>query len=125
MSGVLTPNRSRIVTREQLARIPTPIATSTFRPVAHAELVDMLTRRLQERGVQIAKQEYAVSANDQQIFGKLDFVTGIEMPGLGRAMGFHAANDKSLAINIVAGVRVVVCDNLNAHTTGAFCEHVP
>ena len=112
MSEVLTHRGARVVTREQLARIPTPIATSTFKPVAHAELVDMLTSRLLERGVQIAKQEYAVSANDQQIFGKLDFVTGTEMPGLGRAMGFHAANDKSLAIHIVAGVRVFVCDNL-------------
>ncbi len=79
----------------------------------HAELVDVLTSRLQERGLVITREKLAVSANGMQVFGALDFENGIQMAGLGRAMGFHAANDKTLSINIVAGVMVFVCDNLS------------
>src|SRR6266851_9418350 len=113
MSEVLTHKGAQVVTRAELACIPAPTGTPTFKPVPHAELVAVLTSRLQERGLVITSEKLAVSANGMQIFGALDFENGIQMPGLGRAMGFHAANDKTLAINIVAGVRVFVCDNLS------------
>jgi len=113
MSEVMTPNRSRIVTRHELALVPTPAGTPTFRPVPHIELVEALSERLQERGATIGRESLAVSANGMQVFGTLDLENGIEIPGLGRALGFHAANDKSLAIQIVAGARVMVCDNLS------------
>ena len=113
MSEVMTPNRSRIVTRQELALVPTPAGTPTFRPVPHIELVEALTGRLQERGATIGRESLAVSANGMSLFGTLDLENGIEIPGLGRALGFHAANDKSLAIQIVAGARVMVCDNLS------------
>jgi hypothetical protein len=113
MSDVLTHRGAQVVTRAELARIPTPTGTWTHKPVAHAELVDVLTNRLQERGLAITHEKLTVSANGMQIFGVLDFENGIALPGMGRAMGFHAANDKSLAIHIVAGVTVLVCDNLS------------
>jgi len=113
MSDVLTHRGAQVVTRAELARIPTPTGTHTFKPVAHAELVDVLTSRLQERGLAITREKLAVSANGMQIFGALDFQNGSHLPGIGRAMGFHAGNDKSLSINIVAGVTVFICDNLS------------
>jgi hypothetical protein len=113
MSEVLTHRGAQIVTRAELARIPTPTGTWSHKPVPHSELVEVLTDRLQERGLVISGEKLAVSANGMQIFGALDFENGIQMAGLGRAMGFHAGNDKSLSINIVAGVRVFVCDNLS------------
>jgi len=113
MNEVMTHRGARLMTRTELATIHTPIGTSSHKPVAHAELVDILTSRLAERGLPAVREQFAVSANDQQIFGALNFENGIQMPGLGRALGFHAANDKSLAIHIVAGVSVFVCDNLS------------
>jgi len=111
MSDVLTHRGAQVVTRAELARIPTPVGTWTHKPVAHAELVDVLTDRLQERGLVISREKLVVSANGMQIFGVLDFQNGIALPGLGRAMGFHAAKDKTLSINIVAGVTIFCCDN--------------
>jgi hypothetical protein len=41
--------------------------------VAHAELVEVLTNRLAERGLAITGEKLAVSANGMQIFVALDF----------------------------------------------------
>lgn len=113
MANLTVHKRARYVTRSELAQVPTPAGTSTFRPVPHIDLVEALSERLQQRGVTLARESLVVSANGMQVFGALDLEDGIEIPGLGRAVGFHAANDKSLAIEIVAGARVFVCDNLS------------
>jgi hypothetical protein len=111
---ILKHRGAETVTRTDLARMAamTPAGTSTFKPVPHFELVETMSNLLARRGATIVKEELAVSANRQQIFGVFNFENGIHLPGIGRAMGFHAANDKTLAIQIVAGVRIFICDNL-------------
>ena len=53
--ATLLHSKSQLVTREQLAQYIPPPATETFKPVAHAELVDTLTRVMQDRGLFIRK----------------------------------------------------------------------
>jgi hypothetical protein len=103
---------ARIVTQEQLRALPTPVGTPTFKPVPHYVLVETLLDRLGGRSLAIERMQLAVSANDMQVFGALDLGDS-PIPGMGRALGFRAANDKSLSIQVVAGGRVFVCDNLS------------
>lgn len=114
MNNQLIAHRgAQVVTREQLRAIPTPAGTWSHKPVPHAELVDVITDQLDRRGLRIGSESLAVSANGMQLFGVFNIARADEPHGeWGRALGFRQANDKSLAIQFVAGLRVFVCDNL-------------
>jgi hypothetical protein len=101
---------AEIVTREQLANYPVPEATSTFRPVGHAELVATLTQVMQDRGLHIVREQFAVQS--QKLFGTFD-LEWQKMEEYGAAVGFRHANDKSMPIQIAVGARVFVCDNMS------------
>lgn len=99
------------VSREELAIIPTPGGTDTFKPVAHIELVNSLEAILNHKGIQIVKEQFAIRSDGSKLFGTFD----LSLEGVGEscaAMGFRTANDRSMKIQIVAGMRVFVCDNM-------------
>jgi hypothetical protein len=109
--GKLIAHRgAEIVTREQLANYPAPEATATFKPVGHAELVATLTQVMQDRGLQIVREQFAVQS--QKLFGTFD-LEWQRMDEFGAAVGFRHANDKSMPIQIAVGARVFVCDNMS------------
>src|SRR5262249_26397705 len=78
----------------------------------HADLIDALEARLYRAHFTIARQEYAVMREGLVLFAVLDIRNGNGREDLGFAIGIRASNDKSIAIGLVAGVRVFVCDNL-------------
>jgi hypothetical protein len=121
------------ITREQLRGLDCPTPTDTWRPVPHADLIDALEARLDRAHFTIARQEYAVMRQGLVLFAVLDIRNGIGREDLGFAVGVRASNDKSVAIGLVAGLRVFVCDNLalsgdmillkRKHTSGLDLSH--
>jgi Domain of unknown function (DUF932) len=101
-------------TREELATLPTPDPTDTWKPIPHYELVSSLVEGLQKHEIVIAREEYATSGQDHaRFFGVLDLVIpGLAQPGYAMALGIRGSNDRSMAIQATAGARVFVCDNL-------------
>ena len=111
MSGTLSYAQSTLVSREQLMTIPPPPATSTWRPIAHGDLVSAIDRQLLVRGITIRKETFAVQRDGARLFAVLDL--SIETTGeFCAAMGIRTANDRSMALEIAVGVKVFVCDNL-------------
>lgn len=111
MTGTLYHAQSNLVTREQLMGIPPPPATSTWRPIAHGDLVSAIDRQLLVRGITIRKETFAVQRDGARLFAVLDLA--IETSGDScAAMGIRTANDRSMALEIAVGVKVFVCDNL-------------
>lgn len=101
------------VTREQLEHIVTPEGTDTFKPVAHIQLVTMLEDILDSHGIQVTREQLALRHDGSRLFGTFDLSRyGQAVEGTAPSMGFRAANDRSMPIQIVAGIRVFVCDNL-------------
>ena len=111
MSGELIAHRgAQIVTREELKAFAPPPATETFKPIGHAELVATLTQVMQDRGLHIVREQFAVQ--NQKLFGTFD-LEWQKMEEYGAAVGFRHANDKSMPIQIAVGARVFVCDNMS------------
>src|SRR6185436_1873511 len=92
---MLMLSNAQEVTRRSLASIPTPAATPTWRPVAHAEVVDTLLDRARAKGLRVASERYAVSdgtlyprpgvqvtLRSAKLFGSLDFepIQGLQFP---------------------------------------------
>ncbi len=92
-----------------LTRIKTPPATSTWKPVKHSHFVEALLEGLDRRGMRVDRAQYAVSHQGMRLFGTLAFGEGEDYE---RCLGFRASNDKTFPLQIVAGLGVLVCDNL-------------
>ncbi len=112
MNGVLLTHRGSVrVSKEQLLQIEPPAATNTWKPVAHGILVNTLAEVLSTRGITVKKEEYAVQRQGNILFGVMDLAWGSTIDYYA-ALGLRTSNDKSFAIQIAIGARVVVCDNL-------------
>ena len=76
-------------TRDELASLPTPEATPTWKPVPHADLVAELIRGLERQGVTVARDEYAtMGRDDAKLFGVMDLrIADLDTPDFGMALG--------------------------------------
>ena len=71
------------VTRDQLAEVPTPPATPTWKPIPHALLVSALHEECGRRGMQVVQEEYAVQRQQTMLFGvmTLNWLTHRDLRG--------------------------------------------
>jgi len=115
------------VPRSALEHVPTPDSTDSWRPVAHFEAVNNLIERAAARGLALKSERYAllpgtlyprpgVSMELQggKMFGSLDFhpVPGLVFPaGCTPSAGIRNSHDKSFALSILSGARVMLCAN--------------
>ena len=101
------------LTREQLVTILPPEPTETFKPIAHNDLVTNILETLSFRHINVVKDEYAVSEDGMKLFGVMELEA--QGDGFRFALGMRNANDKSMRLGLVVGVRIFVCDNLAFH----------
>lgn len=113
-STLVNSKNSKPVTREQLSRLAEPTAESEHHlPVAHHALVDAIEASLQAASLSVSRWRLQTSHKDQRLFGVADLAT--QDGQWTAAVGFAHANDRSLSLRLVAGLRVLVCDNLCLH----------
>ncbi len=98
------------ITRAELAKLPTPPATTTHLPIPHTAVVETLVETLSHRHIGIVGEEFAVSSDAMEMFGVLDLETSFE--GCRFAIGIRNANNKRFRLACTVGLRVFVCHNL-------------
>jgi hypothetical protein len=124
---MLMLSKANEISRNDLASIPTPDETESWRPVAHSDVVDVLTDRAKLRGLSICAERYAVMAGalyptpgtkielpGARLFGSIDFepIKGMPFPaGCRPSAGIRNSHDKSFALSILSGARVFICAN--------------
>src|SRR5713101_4376078 len=100
-----------LATREQLALLETPAATRSFKPVPHIELVDTLERVLQLNHITIRKEQFALRQDSLTLFGVLQLQYQDTPDGMA-ALGLRTSNNRTMSIQLCAGLSVFVCDNM-------------
>ena len=101
--------KTTLINREALRYLPLPEQTDTFKPIPHFELVDEINKSLSFRRLSVVREEYAVSPDGMKLFGLIEL--NVEYSGVRFAIGLRNANDKSMRVGLVAGYRVIVCEN--------------
>ena len=66
------------LTREELARVATPAATATHKPIPHIAVVEKLIEALGFRQIGVVQEEYAVSSDGMRMFGVMDLSSGFD-----------------------------------------------
>ena len=111
MNGLLMTHRGAIkVPKASLYHMQTPARMESWVPVPHSRLIDTIQTVLKSKGLSVKREEYAVMRNDNILFGVMDLTW--ETSGRNAALGVRTSNNKSFAIQIAIGARVLVCDNL-------------
>jgi hypothetical protein len=100
-----------VVSRAELRALPMLDATRTFKPIPHIELVDMLELVLRENQIRIEEERFALRRDGSVLFGVLQLAYGESLDGHA-ALGLRTANNKTMSIQLCAGLSVFVCDNL-------------
>jgi hypothetical protein len=110
MSTLIAGIETRKITHEELGLVPTPEATASHQPIPHRDFALEVETGLEMRGIHVIKQEFAVSPDGMRCFGLM--VTDRTFQGVNFSIGLRNSNDKSMKIGIVAGYRVMVCENM-------------
>jgi hypothetical protein len=92
------------LTREELARVATPAATATHKPIPHIAVVEKLIEALGFRQIGVVQEEYAVSADGMRMFGVMDLSSGFQ--GCRFAIGLRNSHDKSFRLSCTVGLRL-------------------
>ena len=100
-----------LVTREQLALVQTPEPTASFKPVPHIELIETLEKALRLNQITIRREQFALRQDGSTLFGVLQLAHADTVDGAA-AMGLRTANNRTMSIQICAGLSVFVCDNM-------------
>ena len=99
------------VSRSDLMQVPTPAPTRTHKPVPHIHIAEIIAHEAQDRGYSITSEEYGLSTSGEKMFGVFRFHPEGH-PEYSRALGFRNSHDKSLAVGLTVGLKIIVCDNL-------------
>ncbi len=105
---------ARTATLEDIAAVPVPEETESYKPLPHYDLA-LNTMRIGEdmmvgKGFQVDKAQFGLDKTGARMFGLVSFANGVE--GIGLAVGFRNSYDKSMSAGFAVGGRVFVCDNL-------------
>jgi hypothetical protein len=112
-SRLMRAHGEDLLTREQLALVQTPPPTATHRPIPHHEIVHALVETLGFRHIAVHRDEYAVSDDGFRMFGVMELET--TFCGCRFALGIRNSHNRTLALGITVGFRVMVCSNLAFH----------
>src|SRR5580704_7612526 len=107
MEGLMVHAGAEKLSREQLIEILPPEPTPTFKPIKHADLVDEVHNALARRQLSVVKEEYAVTQDGMRLFGCLDLTASAN--DFRFSIAIRNANDKSMRLGMVAGLRVFCC----------------
>lgn len=117
-NSTLSHGKSHLVSRSVLATLNPPLSLgSRHQPIPHHVLVDALDAEARSRGFAITRESLAVNAGGHRLFGVFDLTPiaadgGVATFGHALAMGFRNSTDQAMALQVVAGNRVFVCDNM-------------
>ena len=101
----------KFVDRSELALVPTPTPTATWRPVPHIDVVDAVENAITNRSMTIESERFGLARDSQKMFGVITLARQ-NNPEWTRCIGIRNSHDQSFAAGICCGVSVLVCSNL-------------
>lgn len=107
-------NKDELITRDQLRMIPTPAPTGRFHaPMPFGEYVDYIADSIENMGITISNEEFAVTKEHSRFFGILELEDS--QSGWHINIGVRGAHDQSISRGMTLGTRIIVCSNLCFH----------
>jgi len=122
--------KTDFVDRAMLADLPDPqpkAGSKHHKPIHHHQLVCTIEDKLEDRGWEISRSDFAMSEDSMKLFFTMNIspvdqaltklfpdgaLSRMADDGRGFMLGGRAGNDQSMAIRLCSGSDVMVCDNM-------------
>jgi len=98
------------MTKEELILVPLPLASRTYKPVAHKQLIDLTYEGLDKSGFTIKKEQCLGNSNGQIMTAYFD-LDWTEDPEMGVRVAFQNSYNKKVTVKFAIGGSVFVCEN--------------
>lgn len=99
------------ITEQELFDVPVPLATDTYAPVSHKEIVTNTLDTLSSYGLGVRNKTYRANSAGTQLIGTFDLNRGSRELGIAYRLTFRNSYDKTMAVSFFAGAVVLVCSN--------------
>jgi hypothetical protein len=100
---------NELITRAELAMVPTPASTPTHQTIPHVEVVEAVVNTLGLRKLAVVAEQHTVDRSGLKYWGTLDLEAMGE--GMRFSIGIRNSHDRSMSLALIAGYRVMVCQN--------------
>ena len=101
----------KFVSRDEVALVPTPGGTESWKPVPHMEVIEAVTDVVKAHNWQILDENFGLAREGQKMFGVMR-INKTNSTDWSRCIGLRNSHDKSFAVGLSAGISVTVCSNL-------------
>ena len=101
----------KFVGRDEIALVPTPEATASWKPVPHSDVIEAVTEVVHKHNWTILEEQYGLARDGQRMFGVIRINKSSSMEW-SRCIGIRNSHDKSFAAGLTAGISVRVCSNM-------------
>ncbi len=101
----------KFVGRDEIALVPTPEATASWKPVPHIDVIDAVTEIVQAHRWQVLDEQYGLARDGQKMFGMIR-INKSSSTEWSRCIGIRNSHDQSFAVGLTAGISVQVCSNM-------------
>ena len=101
----------KFVGRDEIALVPTPEATASWKPVPHSDVIEAVTEVVHTHNWTILEEQYGLARDGQRMFGVMR-INKSSSTEWSRCIGIRNSHDKSFAAGLTAGISVRVCSNM-------------
>ena len=107
----LMMSEGKYVGRNEIAAVPTPEGTTSWKPVPHMDVIDAVTEAVKAKNWQILDEQYGLAREGQRMFGVMR-INNSSSREWSRCIGIRNSHDQSLSVGLAAGISVMCCSNL-------------
>jgi len=90
---------------------PVPVLTETYSPVAHSELIYLITKKLEDRGYSVQGVAVQQNYNGEQIYGTMSLDRDSADGAFQQTLAFTNSYNNRLPIRLASGAKVFICAN--------------
>jgi len=104
--------KAQRVFEDEVLAVPAPEWTDTWHPVSHRHLIESLESATKDRGLEVIRRSYELSPSGATLFGTWAISPLSGNQEVEWQIGFRNAVNRTMALGITAGTRVLVCSNM-------------
>lgn len=97
-------------TKQELISVPLPIQTNTYKPISHAELMDLTLESIHQSGFELEKEWYLQAADGQLATGNYA-IRNVGDSEMQLRIAWQNSYNKQVSLKFALGAHVFVCSN--------------
>lgn len=106
----MTEKTSYVTAIDTLLKAPLPEETRTYKPISHAELIELTLSSIHGAGFKLDSERYS-AARDGQVANGRYTISNVADSEMMLEIGWQNSYDKSMSLKFAIGTRILICQN--------------